>query len=423
MLLEDFGLTPLLWLPSGRPAAQLNPRYAAPELHEPTSSPTADQYSLALIYTEMLTGIYPREAARRQVGHAPPAQLAEPGSGLHRRPPPPGHRPAAAGRRVDLDFLPPGDRPVVARGAARRPRPAVPELHGLPPGPPGRHAAARGHGGHAASLPLVAPFACLMGKAPPARRRAPPTEQVAAELIAAAVGPVDVRETDNARYIVHPDGAWEYRFPIRMFASLMRLKLEGFRQQWNARPVERRRRGVHLPDPDKQRPGADSGRNPSRGRRAEGPGPLPAGRRAGHQPARGGGAHRPVRRPRPAPGRSCCRRRPRGSSRVCAPTCKGARSSDCASAGRSPSASASTRCWRIWRSAKPLEGRGRDVSLGGVRLLVAGGAAERVRLPALPRDAEAAPLAVLGRIVRVLPLEDGAYELGFTFVVDGPPGT
>ena len=61
---------------------------------------------------------------------------------------------------------------------------------------------------------------------------------MAAELIAAAVGPVAVLEADHARYIVHTDGSWEYRFPIRLFASLLRPKLEGFRQQWDARPVE-----------------------------------------------------------------------------------------------------------------------------------------------------------------------------------------
>ena len=49
---------------------------------------------------------------------------------------------------------------------------------------------------------------------------------------------MDVREADSRRYLVHPDGVWEHRFPIRMFASLLRLKLEGFRQQWSARPTE-----------------------------------------------------------------------------------------------------------------------------------------------------------------------------------------
>ncbi len=92
MFLEDFGLAPLLWLPSGKPASQLNPRYAAPEVHEPVSSPAADQYSLALIYTEMLTGIYPRTKALsgksgmhpsahnpgRRVGTAPPRQTLPP---------------------------------------------------------------------------------------------------------------------------------------------------------------------------------------------------------------------------------------------------------------------------------------------------------------------------------------------------------
>ena len=129
VLLEDFGLTPLLWLSSGRPAAQLNPRYSAPELHDPTSSPTADQYSLALIYTEMLTGIYPRSkppGGKSGAHRRPGLAEAGSGSGLHRRPNPPpqpsptgggraGRGGPAAGPRVDLDFLPAGDRPTVAR--------------------------------------------------------------------------------------------------------------------------------------------------------------------------------------------------------------------------------------------------------------------------------------------------------------------
>ena len=118
VFLEDFGLAPLLWLPSGRPAAQLNPRYAAPEVHEPVSSPAADQYSLALIYTEMLTGIYPRtKALSGKSGMHRRPKMPDPGSGLHRRPTLPPNRPAGAGAagKVDLDFLPPDDRPVVAR--------------------------------------------------------------------------------------------------------------------------------------------------------------------------------------------------------------------------------------------------------------------------------------------------------------------
>src|SRR5262249_17371902 len=43
----------------GQDIAQRNARYAAPELFTPTMGRHADQYSLALIYAEMLTGTHP----------------------------------------------------------------------------------------------------------------------------------------------------------------------------------------------------------------------------------------------------------------------------------------------------------------------------------------------------------------------------
>ncbi len=138
---------------------------------------------------------------------------------------------------MDLDFLPVGDRPTVARALHDDPAYRFPNctafiqaLQAATPPPVVLEA-------HAASLPAVVPFALLMGKAPPRPTPSPPTEQVATDLIAAAVGPVAVHHSDHARYIVHSDGAWEYRFPIRLFASLLRPKLDGFRQQWDARPV------------------------------------------------------------------------------------------------------------------------------------------------------------------------------------------
>ena len=42
----DFGLIPLVWLPTGQSAATLNGRYAAPELFDRRPSRSADQYSL-----------------------------------------------------------------------------------------------------------------------------------------------------------------------------------------------------------------------------------------------------------------------------------------------------------------------------------------------------------------------------------------
>src|SRR5207253_821363 len=95
--LADFGLVPLLWLPTGQPAAPLNSRYAAPELSRPgEGGPAADQYSLALTYAEMLTGFHP----------------------LHGRQGPPRRAAAGAprgGPAPDLDLLPAPDRAAVSR--------------------------------------------------------------------------------------------------------------------------------------------------------------------------------------------------------------------------------------------------------------------------------------------------------------------
>ncbi|HVS40042.1 MAG TPA: PilZ domain-containing protein, partial [Gemmataceae bacterium] len=69
---------------------------------------------------------------------------------------------------------------------------------------------------------------------------------------------------------------------------------------------------------------------------------------------------------------------------------------------------------------KVLEGWGRDVSLGGVRLLVAEEPGSEFAYLHFHETPATAPLAVLGRIVRLLPLDDGVFELGITFMADGP---
>src|SRR5262249_25852486 len=102
--LADYGLVPLLWLPAGRTADQLNAHYAAPETGRGTPGPTADQFSLALIYAEMLSGFLPRSAQRR------------PGSGLVRRPRA-GRAPelTTLANRIDLDLVVAPDREALAR--------------------------------------------------------------------------------------------------------------------------------------------------------------------------------------------------------------------------------------------------------------------------------------------------------------------
>jgi serine/threonine protein kinase len=421
VLLEDFGLAPLLWLGRGAPVAQLNPKYAAPELCEPISSPTADQYSLALIYTEMFTGISPRTntKAGKSGQHRRP-NAAETGSGQHRRPALSSYRQtgAAGANKVDLDFLPPDDRPVVARALDANPDHRFPtctafveSLRAATPCPAVTEEML-------ASLPLVTPFACLIGKAPPQGTIVPLTSQVTAALIATAVGAVSPCEVDNIRYIVHPDGAWEYRFPIRMFASLMRLKLEGFRQHWNAEPAP---------------PGGNSFAFKIRTSNGK-PGfwslskrtPVGVEMQVRFQPANATdanqreavvrmglfgdhGALKDTLLPSTAPrlfqslraylqGGADQRGRERWSftQRV----------------GVYPVLAPS-------EIGRVLEGRGRDISLDGARLQVPQEPPSEYAYLHFHETATAAAFAILSRIGRVQPLEDGAYELGLTFAAEG----
>jgi len=57
--LTEFGLAQLVWLPSGQDIAQRNARYAAPELFRKETNRASDQFSLALVFAEMLTGQHP----------------------------------------------------------------------------------------------------------------------------------------------------------------------------------------------------------------------------------------------------------------------------------------------------------------------------------------------------------------------------
>lgn len=87
--LGDFGLVRDVAARGGRGA--FTPRYAAPEVTAGRVDRRSDQYSLALVYQEMLTGTFPF------AGKSANELLA-----LH------------AGAQPDLTGLPPGDRTVVA---------------------------------------------------------------------------------------------------------------------------------------------------------------------------------------------------------------------------------------------------------------------------------------------------------------------
>jgi serine/threonine protein kinase len=55
----DFGSAHLFWLPAGQPIAERNARYAAPELFSREIHRNSDQFSVAIMYQELLTGVHP----------------------------------------------------------------------------------------------------------------------------------------------------------------------------------------------------------------------------------------------------------------------------------------------------------------------------------------------------------------------------
>jgi serine/threonine protein kinase len=223
--IADFGLIPLVWLPTGESAATLNPRYSAPELFDRKPSRSADQYSLALIYAEMLTGVHPR-----------PSRPG--GSGIIRRPTPGTTKsnPGIRRPRLDLDMLPSHDREVVARALSPDPEERYPSclafLAALEQA--GKVDSKRPKVDLYATLPAVVPFTSLMGEPAGPDAILPAVSQ----LVSAIAMPSDPRTVlgpQNTRYAVHPDGCWEYRCPLQLFPGAMALKVEGFRAWWGAR--------------------------------------------------------------------------------------------------------------------------------------------------------------------------------------------
>jgi hypothetical protein len=108
------------------------------------------------------------------------------------------------------------------------------------------------------TLPLVASLSSLLGKPPPTTTALPLAEDLVDEAIASVAGTVSVVHLENGgaavrtgntdsfafshvttrvekvQYVQRAGGYWEHRFPLHLHASLLPLKLEGFRDHWQA---------------------------------------------------------------------------------------------------------------------------------------------------------------------------------------------
>jgi serine/threonine protein kinase len=183
--IADFGLLPLVWKPSGQLAGQLQPRYAAPELFEQQAGIACDSYSLAIIFQEMMTGTTPWRGRR---------------TGL-----------------PNLEPLSPSDRGVLARALdidpAQRFSSCLELLSTLEGGRTSEGETAQLSEGCAGASAIVA------------------------ELIVEAKGALP--STDADRWVAGSagSGTLHTRFPARLNLQNVRASFETFCRQWNAQVV------------------------------------------------------------------------------------------------------------------------------------------------------------------------------------------
>ncbi len=243
VLISDFGILHLLGDSMGQPVANLNPRYSSPELAENRPSRSTDQYSLAVIYQEILTGTRPyRDQRVRLVAGG---GRSAPGRRRSTELPPP-----------DLSALPQSDRQIVARALERDPQRRfetcgefidaleiagqaqrapdwnLPALRQPEPPPP---EAEMTEEETAPAPPTVTPPHGI--KLPTAPTASDPVAAVA-ELVRAATGDWEILLLGKMRCLYKPGELLFHRCGASSYASGMaKGKLEGFAHEWKAELV------------------------------------------------------------------------------------------------------------------------------------------------------------------------------------------
>jgi serine/threonine protein kinase len=255
----DYGLVSQMAAGGGREGRGLTPQYTAPEILRGEVDPRSDQYSLALVYQELLTGLFPFAAKSAQqmmlmhVGSPPDltplpvSDRAAVGQALAKIPaarfescvefvrsllvaaPAPASAKNALRQarlsRSSIELKLPGRSGTVANPARTKPNIALTESDMLVNTSLGEVVA------RLESVRALVALSTLAG-GPPEQPPFAPT-QFAEELVRAACpgGAAPLKTGDPVR---GPDGSWVSRFPLRQIASVAQLKLEVLREQWGA---------------------------------------------------------------------------------------------------------------------------------------------------------------------------------------------
>jgi serine/threonine protein kinase len=210
MWLADFGLVELIWLPAGIQPAALNTRYSAPELFENQISRACDQYSLALIYLEMLTGVHPfRNLNQRQM--ATPKLRGKP----------------------DLGMAPAPDRPILLKALAAEPDERLASctelVEALEQAGPRARPSGRSVGAAPGPEAPTAPSAGIANSVPEAVRK------IMGEALQAAGADHELRECKTFQYLLRPGKGIAHRCFARVIPGTLNMRLDGFCRQWQTR--------------------------------------------------------------------------------------------------------------------------------------------------------------------------------------------
>lgn len=215
-----FGLGQLLWLPAGQAVAHINGRYAAPELFRSKVGRACDQYSLALIYHEMLTGAFPFSGSTAISGSA--RLTVQP----------------------ILDRLPVPDRDAIARALDPDPRKRWPNCLTMIAALEGTHTE-----NQPAETVQVDSFAEFLSTSRATPASAIPVQaqedlnQLIVEMIATAKGETSSEKPAEAPTLSKDGEVLQYRFLAGLPLGSAREKLESFCQQWYGQLIREDERG------------------------------------------------------------------------------------------------------------------------------------------------------------------------------------
>lgn len=218
--LSDYGLVELAWLPAGQPLDQNSMRYAAPEVFDNHFTGASDQYSLALIYCELLTGRLPHRGNMVKQMRA-----------------------SRIRGQLDLDLIPAHDVDAVRHALERDPAQRFPSntafVEALRERSPRRSARPEANR-KSSRIRQIGPLTPTNSSTGMNQLLPQDALRVVNQLVQLAAFTTVVKEQGGIRFQVDEKGVLSHRCAAWLPAGMALHKLQGFADQWQATIVRDR---------------------------------------------------------------------------------------------------------------------------------------------------------------------------------------